>query len=322
MKHLYTIVFFFAMAFSAGVQAQSVPDTVGSTGSYYCDFEDSVECSAWTILNGTMTNGWYIGTAANNIYDGGTSLYVSNNGGATHSYTNGSPSTTYAYRELYFEDGYYTCFFSWTGNGNQEDYALAAIVPASVQFVPDEGLMPGMGWDTLPPEWINIGRNDYNSRVKGLSGISYGWGGQSNKFRITTPGVYRLVYVWHNDDGSYGNNPPMAIDNIQIDWQSCPWVKNLRVLATTDSSITIAWSPGGNETHWSVSCNNWIETDDTVYTIEGLYNSTEYWINVFSICDSFGQSPEEVFVARTDCGLYRVPYEIDFTSNNWTSHNE
>ncbi len=312
MKHFYAIVFFFAMAFSAGVQAQSVPDTVGSTGSYYCDFEDSVECSAWTILNGTMANGWYIGTAANYTNNGNRSLYVSSDGGATRSYNPNSTSTVYAYRELYFEAGYYTFFYNWTCSGEWYDYALVALVPATVQFTPDMELMPGVGVDSLPEGWINLGRegSDIN-----LYGAPNWWTSTSGKLSVTTPGVYRLVYIWHND--YYDDyNPPIAIDDINIVWQTCPWVRNLRVAATTDSSITLAWTPGGSETHWYVDCNSWEQADDTIYTIEGLYNGTNYWINVYPYCPEYGQGYYTNIVASTDCGTFPVPYEADFPRGN------
>ncbi len=319
MKHFYAIVFFFAMAFSAGVQAQSVPDTVGANHNYFCDFEDTAECSAWTFVNGALIDRWYIDSVYHTFDNDSRMLYISSNGGSNRNYDPNSSSVVYAYRDIYFEEGAYTYNYSWSCGGDYDDYLLAAIVPLSQQLVAGTEMMAGVYPDSLPANWINFGRDDFNSIDKRMYGAPDWWAGQESKFRITTPGVYRLVYIWHNNgDGYSGQGGRGAmIDNISINWQQYPWVKNIRVLAITDSSFTIAWSPGSNETQWCVVMNDWDYTNDTTYTFEGLYNNTSYWINIYPVHNNGSiLGTVETFIVITDCGRYRVPYEVDFFSND------
>ena len=55
------------------MQAQTTP--APASLPYTCGFEDAGENSNWTIVNGTATNKFHIGTAVNN--GGNKSLYIS-----------------------------------------------------------------------------------------------------------------------------------------------------------------------------------------------------------------------------------------------------
>ncbi|MBR4716160.1 MAG: T9SS type A sorting domain-containing protein [Bacteroidales bacterium] len=315
MKHFYAIVFFFAMAFSAGVQAQSVPDTVGSANNYFCDFEDTAECSAWTFVNGTMTNQWYIGTAANNTEGGSKALYISNDGGASRTYDIYAGSTVYAYREFYFEAGSYLVDYNWTGQGEYNNgYMIAAAVPQQVQLTAGYENIAGVGIDTLPEGWINLGyeQNDpYSDMRIEMYGCDGWWSNMSSKLWIREPGVYRVVFVWHNE-GSWGGNPPAAVDDITVTWQNCPWVKNLRATDVTDSTLTLAWTPGGDETCWNVSSYIGMTVDDTTCTLHNLQRGHNYWVGVSPCCGGSYSS----YMFRTECGEFEVPYTDNFMDWN------
>ena len=59
-----------------------------ATLPYTCGFEDDTENAAWTIVNGTATNKFFIGTAENANNGGTRGLYISDNAtGTTNSYT-------------------------------------------------------------------------------------------------------------------------------------------------------------------------------------------------------------------------------------------
>ncbi|MCL2207066.1 MAG: hypothetical protein FWB90_03105 [Fibromonadales bacterium] len=61
------------------------------------DFEDNTH--SFTLVNGTITNKWFIGTATS--YSGFKSAYISNNG-SENSYTMTSPSVVHLYKDIIF----------------------------------------------------------------------------------------------------------------------------------------------------------------------------------------------------------------------------
>lgn len=128
MKHLYSFVFALAMIFSTSLNAQTQVDTVGATNDFYCDFENDTDNLAWTFVNGTMTNRWYIGTGVSFSTEGSKSMYISNDGGISQNYDGYSASTVYAYRDLYFEAGYYTYYYNWSCQGQWDDYHIKRII--------------------------------------------------------------------------------------------------------------------------------------------------------------------------------------------------
>ena len=92
-----------------------VPWVTGAqiTLPYSCDFEDATENSAWTLVNGTLTNVWVIDTAVNNTEGGNTALYISNNSGTSAAYTVTNATVVYAYFEVYLEAGEYAVSYDW-----------------------------------------------------------------------------------------------------------------------------------------------------------------------------------------------------------------
>ena len=71
-----------------------------ATLPYTCGFEDDTENAAWTIVNGSAANKFFIGTTANANNGGTKGLYISDNAnGTTYNYA-GSAGYVYAYREF------------------------------------------------------------------------------------------------------------------------------------------------------------------------------------------------------------------------------
>lgn len=162
----------------------------------------------WTFINGSQTNKWYVGTAVQN---GGTqSLYISNNSGASHSYTispASASSVVQAYRDIAIPSGSTSASisFDWRANGEgsttKYDYFSVWMVPVS--FTPTAGSVI-----TTVPSRIKIG--DFN--------LINSWGSYTNNavdvssFAGTT---MRLVFEWQNDS-SGGSQAPAAIDNLAL----------------------------------------------------------------------------------------------------------
>lgn len=70
---------------------------------YFCGFEDTVENNNWQLGDVWDINQAHIGNAV--AYSGNNSLYISDDGGLTNSYTpdQGEP---FAFREIYFTPGF------------------------------------------------------------------------------------------------------------------------------------------------------------------------------------------------------------------------
>ncbi|HRS49726.1 MAG TPA: choice-of-anchor D domain-containing protein, partial [Candidatus Cloacimonadota bacterium] len=68
-------------------------------------FEEDWESGSdgWTIVNGTQTNKWHLGTAT--YSSASHSMYISNNSGASNAYTTTSASVVHVYRDIAFTEG-------------------------------------------------------------------------------------------------------------------------------------------------------------------------------------------------------------------------
>ncbi|MFL5753215.1 MAG: T9SS type A sorting domain-containing protein [Bacteroidia bacterium] len=169
----------------------STPATLPLTDNF------SAACPNWVLVNGTQTNQWYQGAATGNT---GNSMYVTNNSGTSNAYTNTSSSVVHFYKDIIFPAGQacITLSFDWKSVGESGyDYLRVFAVPTSTTPVAGTALST-----------TNQVGTDYQ--------------GQSTwqTVSITLPAAYagttqRLVFSWAND-GSFGTNPPAAVDNISI----------------------------------------------------------------------------------------------------------
>ncbi|WP_442788007.1 choice-of-anchor J domain-containing protein, partial [Flavobacterium suncheonense] len=204
------------------------------------NFSDNFEGpSGFTLVNGTQTNKWVIGTAVNN---GGTScLYISNNNGVSNAYTNTATTTVHAYRDIAVPAGVTLMNLSFDWRAQAEsccDYIRAWIVPTS--YTPTPGtLVAGAA-----PAFLQLSPNLNNQA--GFSTVSYDIPGANY-----TGQTIRLVFEWRND-GSVGTNPPGAIDNINFSVVTCPKPTALAVSAVTEGSATVSWTAGAGETEWEL----------------------------------------------------------------------
>ena len=156
----------------------------------------------WMIINGTQVNKWHIAEAA--AHTGSKSIYISDDGGISNSYTIDTSSVTHFYADITFpetEDDFYLRF-NWLANGEDGttlnyDYLQVYLVDTSV--TPVAGTMLSSG-ALFGEDLLNAGtwQNADIQLPDGLSGTTK-----------------RLVFTWRNDS-SLGTQPPAAIDNIRI----------------------------------------------------------------------------------------------------------
>jgi hypothetical protein len=273
------------------------------------DFEGA--SFGWELINGTLTNQWAWGTAANN---GGThGLYISNDGGTSNAYSH-SAAIVYATKLLNFTEGKFEFAYEWKANGESSyDYLRVALVPASVTLT--AGTTPsGFSTTGLPSGWIAL---DGGSKLNQVTS----WQSKSLAINVTA-GNYYLVMAWKNDGGG-GTQPPAAVDNVSITRLACPYdVTGLAVSDITTTGATLTWTAGEAE-QWQVaySTNSSFEgaTEEIVsaatYTMTGLTNATTYYVKVRAYCGGtdFG-SWSEMKQFNTACEALDLS-TVDFSEN-------
>ncbi|MBR0170684.1 MAG: fibronectin type III domain-containing protein [Bacteroidales bacterium] len=263
---------------------------------YMTGFEEDDD-TGWEFANGS--NGWFIDTAAHNT--GSYALYVSNDNGASNSYNITSTTNSYAYRYIQFDQaGDYILSFDWRamgeGTSTRYDYMIAYLASSNADF--EASTISTTGWNNLT----------------GYLNMQSEWQTFSTIFSITTPGLYPMVFLWHND-GSVGTQPPAAIDNVVINPLSCPAPINLAISNITSDGADISWTAVGTENEWAVKIgdNDWETASDTIFSAVGLDPNTVYNVIVKAVCGDGDTSLTISGSFRTACDGYTpIPYTEGF----------
>ena len=294
----------------------------GQAFSYTCDFDSDSDTAGWVFVNGSQANQWFIGTATNN--SGTKSLYVSNDNGSTNSYDGSSATFCYAYREVTLDEGSYVFTYDWKANGESSyDYMRVFLAPSTLTLSAGQdpsGNTSSYDWRTaaLPAGCIGLhGSTQLNQQTT--------WQNFYTDLTITTTGTYKLIFAWAND-GSVGNNPPGAIDNISLTQPTCPRPADIRFENVTAHSFDISWTEAGIATEWivRVTNNGAVVSSSTVYdtiaSFTALNSNTYYNAAVASICGVGDTSPWRSITVHTYCSaMDSLPYVIDFESTPTTS---
>ena len=257
----------------------------------------------FTLVNGTERNKWHHGTATGNT---GASLYVSNNNGVANAYTNNESSVVHAYIDLNIPVGttYVNVDFHWKGVG-EDFYDRMFVFLAPTSFTPTAGTQ------------ITASATGNISRIGGEFSMKNTWQFYSDSavnMSAFAGGTARIIFQWRNDFVA-GNNPPIAIDNINIYIPTCIMPSNQRVVASTMNTATVAWdapTPAptmGYEYYLSptgtppATTTVGTPTMDTTATFTGLalYTSYKWWVR--SVCDAGEKSP---WIEGTDFTLGQI----------------
>lgn len=248
---------------------------------YICDFEDAEENSRWTFVNGSYANKWYIGNAVNN--GGDSSLYVSNDNGATNTYTF-NYSMIWAYRDIYLDPSYsdfvisFDCrAFGELYNNNPVDYAKVFLGPPVTPPVSSSTSV------VIPQGATQMGDVIY---------LDSTWHNVSVNLDSTFAGMQRLYILWRSDV-SMGTNPPAAFDNISITPVGCGIPRRLTTNQVSENSAEISWSAVYQADSYTVayrrqsdSTFSYVTTTDNLILLTNLLPKTNYLAKVKTNCDS------------------------------------
>lgn len=257
------------------------------------DFEDDFEEEGgWTFISNNETNQWYVGTAT--AYAGNTSLYITNDGGATNAYSD-TQTVTHAIRDLSFpvETNEAVISFYWktlghlNSFGDNYDMLRVWLMPSNYQPQPgvvitaDDGGIQIGGDFVSEEDWI-LFQEVYNL----------------NDF---ADNVGRLIFEWRNN--TYTNNPPpAAIDNVEVKLVTCS--RPIEVVVEKNQvtgDLLASWTPVAGETQWEVIVQlasdpapddtaTGVIVDEPQYLIEDVVEGELYKIYVRAICSEDDKS--------------------------------
>ena len=285
-------------------------------------YEDDFEAgNNWLFINGTLENAWAYGEAAHNG-EGTHAIYISNNGGTAHAYTNNKAAVVFATKAFNIPQGAYIFQYDWIANGESNyDYIRVALVPADVELVAGTSVPSGVSTTALPAGWIAL---DGGSKLN----LSTAWATfNTGEIIIPEAGIYNVVILW-KDDTSGGSNPPAAIDNFSIKAVPCPGVANIEVSDITFESASISWTPGNDEQNaWDIVLTldpnvdlDSIEvlTVDTIpYLATELEADTTYYLFIRSNCGDTVSAWSDLVIFNT-ASACQVPdnFKLDAVSVN------
>ena len=288
--------------------------TVDATHPYSQDFEASND---WGFENGSLTNNWCWGSAVNNGVE--KSMYVSKDGGTTYEYAHGN-TVVYASKLFSFAQGTYTFIFDWKANGESTyDYLRVALVPGDVEFAAGTSLPSGVSASSLPNTWIAL---DGGSKLN----LVNSW--QTKTSEAAVSGTYTMVFIWRND-GSGGEQPPAAIDNISISYMTCPRPTGLTASNVAGRTATLTWTENGTATDWVLqyaTSNTFTENLSELNVsgtpsedLTGLTPETQYYARVKSVLGNEESSWSDVanFTTLATCPKPTLSY-VSYSATAYT----
>ncbi|MBB1140961.1 fibronectin type III domain-containing protein [Myroides sp. WP-1] len=293
-------------------QTQQVPATL----PYVEDFEGNFNWNTGT----NSVNKWVAGTAVQN---GGTkSMYITKDNGATNSYDVGTATVAHTYRDITIPEGAteIAVDFDWRcvgeGTTTRYDYFRVWLVP--VDFVPTSGTQI-----TATANRIKLGE-EHNQQAT-FTRANY-----IQNVTVFAGQTMRLVFEWRQD-GSGGDNPPAAIDNLNVAVITCSAPSAIQVNSATATSATISWTAITGQDTYEVyysttntapgeTVTGSVTTTDNPYTINGLTASTTYYVWVRTVCSATDKSLWRQISFQTQQIPATLPYVEDFEGNfNWNA---
>ncbi len=293
------------------------------------DFDTPETTPVLSYTSNSSTNSWVIGTADNNTIDEygtpteGGALYVSNDNGATVSYTESSTSTAFASLPISIEPtGELHISFDWkcVGEFNLSSYSTSIYDYMEVKLVPNGSEFT---------EGITVTDRLYNNSTWQSFSTAIPAGGLE--------GVYNLMFRWYNDSGDT-DGIPGVVDNLSITAASCTstsletsalfieteesetggvLVVELTDEVNTDVTYVLRYKES-TSTEWLEITD--ITIDDFPYTIMEANFQTVYNIQIGVVCAD-GDEPAfaDQVTITTPCQALPTPWYENFDVDPYSS---
>jgi len=300
---------------------------------YISGFEDDADNAKWGIISSTGQNKWAFGAATNN--GGSKAMYVSNDNGTSNSYSKSANSRSLIYKSFHFEAGEYTLSFDWKCDGESGytnyDGMSVFLIPATADIdnaavTTSSITIDGQSITTSSPTisntkgWIPLINPQTPSATSSWFGEESSWQvGQSFSLAFDEDVNYHLVFVWFND-GSSGDDPAAAVDNLMIAKKLCGDMGAISQTAVTTTSASFAWEAVAEAIRYEyvvlsgsedLNAKTPVAVNGTAVTAGGLVHSSYYTIYVRAIC-SEGEGAWRSLAFQTECD------PIDYTSDTET----
>lgn len=206
------------------------------------DFENTTHGFGFTTVTSSQ-NKWAVGTAVANA--GTRSLYVTNDNGVSNAYTAVANTYVHAFRDILIPAGTneISVAFNWKALGEACcDNMRVWVVPTS--YIPVGG--------TQITAAASNGLKLTGNVANGNFATNNTWTNYASPANVSAYSgrICRLVFEWAND-GSTTNQPPAAVDNLNVQVVTCARPTGLTVVPG-GTSASMSWTPGGTETAWEV----------------------------------------------------------------------
>ena len=302
---------------------------VPATVPYSYDFEDAAEWQNWNTLtsvsSSTRTINWYRGTAV--AAAGNYSMYLSTDGGTTHSWDTTVVTNAVAFRDIDFGSvphSYAIAFDALIGG------ATDAFYDGIIVFTVDPADDYEVSTAAIHTPWGNV--NDMES----IGGIRHNSVWTHHELYLDgVSGVKRLVFYHFNNAGSHQRiDMASAIDNLTITMQTCERPGDLAVSDETLNGATLTWVGDPAALYQvayrldgaSANTNIYDTVRGTSYVVSNAQSSSTYLWWVRKICtltatdtNVSGWTSSSSFT--TLCGQTPLPYSEGFEGITGTTYN-
>jgi hypothetical protein len=238
----------------------------------------SFTTNKWITVNDSV-NQWFMGTGTT-FSGGGTSIYISNDGGLTPSYTNSTPQVSHFYKDFTFPKNLQSNVlieFYWKGVGEVGlDYGKTYVTPTTV--TPLAGTQVSSIYSVGLTNYQNTASFTYQSII-------------INKDDAIDQ-TKRLVFSWINDNSS-GTNPPFCVDSLRISF----YVNDDWYTLTSGDTETFnykgfsgnGWTVVNGATNfWTVGVSEFSGSNDNYSAYITNANNTTYYGSEFNNADNRG----------------------------------
>ena len=264
-----------------------------ATVPYFYDFETSVEWDNWQFSSNSPIT-WYRDTAAGNGTNGyGTTgthtMYISADSGRTCSTHTNEVVNAAAYRDVDFGNIDSTYLLSFRASAGGTRVGNSVYDGLAVFMVDPNTPLDPPSFNPLVSPWGSV--NDLTLLTTVY--CQPGWNTYSAIIDTLT-GIHRIVFYWFNNNTtSIGTflGRPAAVDDISIQYMSCPRPAGIHTTSLTMASATLAWhgyEAGDYRVTLRQSGVSGIIASEVVHTnsvhFSGLNPGTSYVANVRRLC--------------------------------------